>query len=149
MTRRLVPLIACGAALAAMLAAVASGPEVPASRSRSRSRRQPWRRRRPEADLSPVPHAGKPSAAELPAPPAPVPAVGTPAPACEQIPVHQFLADRKPDEVRPDGTHVYHGYPFQLRQPDGTYANIPVTVTFKTVPAVPIIPPELETAPGR
>jgi hypothetical protein len=62
---------------------------------------------------------------------------------------HDYLADRAPDEIRPDGTHVYHNYPFQMKQPDGSFATIPVTVCFTPVPAAPVVPPEAEGEPRR
>jgi hypothetical protein len=51
--------------------------------------------------------------------------------------------------IRADGRHVYHNYPFQMKQPDGSFATVPVTVCFTPVPAAPVLPPEAESAPPR
>ncbi len=80
--------------------------------------------------------------ATKPAPPSVVASTANGARAADSPhpPVHDYLPDRRPDEILPDGTHVYHNYPFQLKQPDGTYTTVPVTVTFKPIAALPVEP---------
>ncbi len=114
-----------------------------------------------EAPLAPASAAVPPPVvreAAKPTPPAaskPDPAPATPRPAgtnpgnAELPPIHNYLPDRTPDEILPDGTVVYHNYPFQMKQPDGTFKTVPSTVTFKPVPAVPMDPPENPTPPRR
>jgi hypothetical protein len=60
--------------------------------------------------------------------------------AASSAPGHRYLPDRAPDQVLADGTQVYNNYPFQMKQPDGTYQTVLVTVTFKPVPAAPVEP---------
>src|SRR6188768_3521356 len=73
----------------------------------------------PAPTPTPVDRGSRPSADSRPAV-----ASSTPPPR------HDYLPDRVPDEIRADGTHVYHNYPFQMKQPDGSFATVPVTVCF-------------------
>jgi hypothetical protein len=92
----------------------------------------------PAPSPTPVDSASRPSTDSRPssAPSAPAPR-------------HDYLPDRVPDEIRADGTHVYHNYPFQMKQPDGSFATVPVTVCFTPVPAAPVLPSEAESTPPR
>jgi hypothetical protein len=55
--------------------------------------------------------------------------------------LRSYLEGRTPDEVRPDGTQVFHGMPFEVRQPDGTIRVVPVTLTVQPTDLEPL-PPE-------
>jgi hypothetical protein len=85
-----------------------------------------------------APPATSENAAPVEAAPAPVaPARGAAAsqpfvpPVRTPIPHQSVFTDRQPDEVHADGTQVFHDYPFQVRQPDGSMKTVGVTLTYK------------------
>lgn len=44
-------------------------------------------------------------------------------------PYVSLISDRIPDEILPDGTQVFHNYPMELRQPDGSMKTVGVTIS--------------------
>jgi hypothetical protein len=52
--------------------------------------------------------------------------------------LRSYLEGRTPDEILPDGTQVFHGMPFEVRQPDGTVRVVPVTLTLQPTDLAPL-----------
>lgn len=136
---------------AALLAALVTGGNGPGP---ARSSALPSAAAAPDAERTPapapvaaaMPSQTLPTAAARPTPPAaPCTRIAPGTPAAYRQP---YLSGFTPVAIWKDGTQVYRGFPFRVRQADGSMQVVPTTVTIRPQPVAALLTHEQPAPPA-